>query len=120
MENPQFYGVRTTLIFCRFGCPSKQPRPENVSYLATIEEAALQGFRPCKRCRPDLETAPATALGHFISGQMLLLSAERPEASVEDLANALFLSKRQLERLVKQATGESPRALIRSQPGGGH
>lgn len=49
-----FYAVRTTGIFCRPSCKSKLPAQENVVYFATGEDAAAAGYRPCKRCRPDL------------------------------------------------------------------
>ena len=49
-----YYGVKTTGIYCRPSCESKLPKQENVTYFRTREEAEAAGFRPCKRCRPDL------------------------------------------------------------------
>lgn len=49
-----FYGVTTTGIFCRDACASRRPRSENVRRFASAREALREGFRPCKRCRPDL------------------------------------------------------------------
>ena len=49
-----FYGVKTTGIYCRPSCKSKLPKRENVAFFKTKEEAEKAGFRPCKRCRPDL------------------------------------------------------------------
>jgi AraC family transcriptional regulator of adaptative response/methylated-DNA-[protein]-cysteine methyltransferase len=49
-----FYGVKTTGIYCRPSCKSKLPKRENVVFFGTREEAEKAGFRPCKRCRPDL------------------------------------------------------------------
>jgi len=47
-----FYNaVRTTGIFCRPSC-SANPRPDNVIFYATREEALKNGFRACKRCKP--------------------------------------------------------------------
>jgi len=31
---PDVYAVRTTGIYCRFGCASRTPRPENVEFFA--------------------------------------------------------------------------------------
>ena len=53
-----FTGVKTTGIYCRPSCPARKPKPENVTFFARPDEAAQQGFRPCKRCRP-LEMAGA-------------------------------------------------------------
>jgi len=47
-----FLAVRTTGIFCRPSCPARPPRPENVSYYASLREALFAGYRACKRCRP--------------------------------------------------------------------
>lgn len=49
-----FYGVKTTGIYCRPSCKSKLPKRENVVFFRTGKEAEKAGFRPCKRCRPDL------------------------------------------------------------------
>lgn len=43
--------VRTTLIYCLPTCPAR-PKRENVYFVATAEEAAASGCRPCLRCRP--------------------------------------------------------------------
>lgn len=49
-----FYGVKTTGIFCRPSCKSKEPLRSNVEFFDEIEQAYAFGLRPCKRCRPDL------------------------------------------------------------------
>src|SRR5262245_14706690 len=51
-----YYGVRTTGVYCRPSCASRQPKPENVLFFALPEAARQAGFRACLRCRPD-ETA---------------------------------------------------------------
>jgi AraC family transcriptional regulator of adaptative response/methylated-DNA-[protein]-cysteine methyltransferase len=47
-----FVGVRSTGVFCRPSCAARAPRPENVTYYPTAEDAIDAGLRPCKRCRP--------------------------------------------------------------------
>lgn len=49
-----FYGVTTTGIFCRPSCKSRTPLPRHVVYFHDAEAALQAGFRPCKRCRPEL------------------------------------------------------------------
>ena len=46
-------GVLTTGIYCLVSCPARRPKPENVRFFPTEEEARAAGLRPCKRCRPD-------------------------------------------------------------------
>ncbi|MDX8045225.1 Ada metal-binding domain-containing protein [Gracilibacillus sp. S3-1-1] len=49
-----FYAVRTTGIFCRPSCKSKTPNIDNICFFENVEDAIHQGFRPCKRCQPEL------------------------------------------------------------------
>lgn len=51
-EGVFFAAVRSTRIFCRPTCPARKPRPENVDFYASADEALAAGFRPCRRCRP--------------------------------------------------------------------
>src|SRR5262249_19108071 len=68
-----FLAVKTTGIFCKPSCRARKPKPENVLFFATTNEAIDAGFRPCKRCRPcDVEgTSPA-----WIAGLLKAVSAE--------------------------------------------
>jgi methylphosphotriester-DNA--protein-cysteine methyltransferase len=46
--------VRTTGIYCLPTCrPPRKPKPENVTFYATPDDAKAAGFRACKLCRPD-------------------------------------------------------------------
>src|SRR5574337_1063245 len=47
-----YYAVRTTGVYCRPSCAARTPRPENVEFFATAEDAAGAGYRPCRRCSP--------------------------------------------------------------------
>ena len=53
--NGQFIvGVRTTKIYCLPSCrPPRKPKPENVTFYRTIDEARGAGLRACKLCKPD-------------------------------------------------------------------
>ena len=54
--------VRTTGIFCRPTCRARPPRPENVEFFADAAEAAAQGYRACKMCRPTEPPGRAPAV----------------------------------------------------------
>jgi AraC family transcriptional regulator of adaptative response/methylated-DNA-[protein]-cysteine methyltransferase len=47
------YAVRSTGVYCKPGCASRQPLRHNVEFFDTPEEAARAGYRACRRCRPD-------------------------------------------------------------------
>ncbi len=44
--------VKTTGIFCRPSCRARKPKPENIVFYDTAQEALQHGYRPCKVCRP--------------------------------------------------------------------
>jgi AraC family transcriptional regulator of adaptative response / DNA-3-methyladenine glycosylase II len=46
-------GVLTTGIYCLPSCTARKPRPENVRFFGSEDEARTAGLRPCRRCRPD-------------------------------------------------------------------
>jgi AraC family transcriptional regulator, regulatory protein of adaptative response / methylated-DNA-[protein]-cysteine methyltransferase len=48
-----FLAVKTTGIFCRPSCPS-QPKREHLEFFRSAGEAVRAGYRPCKRCQPEL------------------------------------------------------------------
>ena len=48
------YAVRSTGVVCRPGCRSRRPRAANVVLPLTLSAARAQGFRPRKRCRPEV------------------------------------------------------------------
>lgn len=54
-----FACVRTTGIFCRPTCSARKPKPENVEYAPTIQDALHRGYRPCQICDPMSSTASA-------------------------------------------------------------
>ena len=49
------FGVKTTKIICRPGCPSRVPLEKNIVLFDTMDEAIQSGYRPCKRCKPCTE-----------------------------------------------------------------
>lgn len=46
-------GVLTTGIYCLPSCRARKPRPDNVRFFGSVEEARAAGLRACRRCRPD-------------------------------------------------------------------
>ncbi len=47
------YAVRSTGIYCRPSCRSRRPKRENVAFYDLSDAAEADGFRPCKRCKPE-------------------------------------------------------------------
>lgn len=49
-----FLAVRTTGVVCRPGCKAKTPFRENVEFFVDLDTAIEKGYRPCKKCKPQL------------------------------------------------------------------
>ena len=58
-EGAFFMAVKTTGIFCRPVCTARKPKFENVEFFENAKDAMLNGYRPCKVCKP-LELAGST------------------------------------------------------------
>lgn len=58
-EGVFYTGVVTTGVFCRPSCRARKPKPENVIFYDTAQQAIQNGFRPCKICKP-MEQADET------------------------------------------------------------
>lgn len=99
------FGVRTTGIYCRPSCPARRPNRGNVAFFADGPAARSAGFRPCRRCRPDLPVRDPVAEAH----QLLADSNER--LTLEQLAARVALSAGHLQRQFKARYGLSPRSF---------
>ncbi|BCL74725.1 transcriptional regulator [Jeongeupia sp. HS-3] len=66
------YSVATTGVYCRPSC-SGRPKPQNVAFHASCDDAEAAGFRPCKRCRPRRQAeAIAWVCGESALGTVLV------------------------------------------------
>jgi AraC family transcriptional regulator of adaptative response/methylated-DNA-[protein]-cysteine methyltransferase len=108
-EGKFVYSVRTTGVYCRPACPSRRPKPEHVAFHATCEDAEREGFRACRRCRPN---AASLAERH---AAMVARACRRIEQSEElpkldALAAAAGASAFYFHRVFKSITGMTPKA----------
>jgi AraC family transcriptional regulator of adaptative response/methylated-DNA-[protein]-cysteine methyltransferase len=102
------YALRTTRVYCRPSCPSRRPRPDNVAFFRHGAEAEDQGFRACRRCRPD---APATdeRVARVEAACQMLDDGDRDGARVGDVAANLGVSPDALRREFRRVLGVSPK-----------
>jgi AraC family transcriptional regulator, regulatory protein of adaptative response / methylated-DNA-[protein]-cysteine methyltransferase len=99
--------VRSTHIYCRPSCPARRPLRRNVVFFHTREEAEHQGFRPCRRCKPN-EVSGSVALVER-AARHLLESSEDVRPAV--IAKRLGTTQATLRRAFLQVTGLSLRKL---------
>jgi AraC family transcriptional regulator, regulatory protein of adaptative response / methylated-DNA-[protein]-cysteine methyltransferase len=112
-----FYGVKTTGIFCRPACPSRLPRRGNVRFFTTVREARQAGFRPCRRCRPEVPSRAEPHIEKIVRACELIREAEEPP-TLARLAEAVSLSPYHFHRVFKRAVGITPKgyaAAIRAE-----
>ena len=92
------------------------PRPQNVRFHATREEAERAGFRPCKRCRPD---RPSLAEQHaaIVTEACRVLETAAGTTTLEELAGRAAMSPFHFHRVFKSVTGLTPRAYAAAHRG---
>lgn len=112
-----FVGVTSTGIFCRPSCPATTPRRANVRFYPTAAAAQHEGFRACRRCRPD--TAPGSPEWNQradLAGRAMRLVNDGlvDREGVGGLARRLAVSERHLHRILVAELGAGPLALARA------
>lgn len=100
------YAVRTTRVYCRPSCPSRRPRPENVAFFHHGADAEVEGYRACRRCRPE---APATDERVERVEAACRLFDDGDGARVADVAATLGVSPDALRRDFGRVLGVSPK-----------
>lgn len=114
-----FYtAVRTTGIYCRPSCPATTPRRRNVVFYRTAAAAQREGFRACRRCRPDAVPGSAewNVRGDVVARVMRLVADGAVERlGVAGVAQRLGYSQRHLNRLVTGELGAGVLAIARAQ-----
>jgi AraC family transcriptional regulator of adaptative response/methylated-DNA-[protein]-cysteine methyltransferase len=61
-----YFGVKTTGVYCRPGCPSPMPRRENVVFAFSPARLVAAGYRPCRRCRPEQSGKPEASIAAVV------------------------------------------------------
>ncbi len=105
------YAVKTTGIYCRPSCASRQPRPANVTFFALPALAEAEGYRACKRCRPrEAQIADPGALLAQQVADYLSAHVDDPAAlSMEAIGAAMGYAPGHVSTVFKAALGVTPR-----------
>lgn len=104
-----FFGVKTTGVYCRPGCPARMPKSENIDLFQTREEAENAGFRPCKRCRPE-EIGVHDRESEIVAEICRRIERADHAPKLAELASGVGLSPHYVHRLFKRTVGVTPRA----------
>ncbi len=104
-----FYSVRTTGVYCRPSCGARPARPENVAFHPSAADAERAGFRPCKRCKPNLPPLAERRVAAVTELCRLIESCDEVP-SLDRLAKHAGLSAFHTHRVFKAVTGVTPKA----------
>lgn len=100
--------VRSTHIYCRPSCPARRPLRRNVVFFHTGQEAEKEGFRPCRRCRPNEVAGPIALVERAVKE---LAQSGEDTVRFDALAAKLGTTAATLRRAFLQTTGLRPRDL---------
>ena len=111
-----YFAVTTTGIYCRPTCPAPRAKAKNVRYYPTAAAAAADGYRPCRRCRPELAPGLTSSDSGPVARAMAAIDegALDAESTVGELAGAVGCSERQLRRLFRDQLGATPNRLAQT------
>ncbi|WP_374435760.1 Ada metal-binding domain-containing protein [Inhella sp.] len=105
-----FVAVSSTRVYCRPVCRVRTPKAANCSFYELAAAAEAAGYRPCRKCRPELAPRAFSAL--VASEQLAQAARERLDAGwlqgLADLAAELGVTDRHLRRIFQQHWGVSP------------
>lgn len=103
------YSVRSTGVYCQPSCASRTPARENVRIHDSSDDAEREGFRACRRCRPDLP--PRSERHAAIVADLCRRMEDSDEPlGLRDLAEAAGMSMYYLHRVFKSIIGVTPKA----------
>jgi len=108
-----FYAVKTTGIFCRPSCKSKTPNYDNIYFFENAANAIQQGFRPCKRCQPELSTVTYDPQQEIVDESINYLKQHYQEKiTLNSLAFKIGVSPYYLSRIFKERLGITPHKYL--------
>ncbi|MEA2704239.1 MAG: AraC family transcriptional regulator [Actinomycetota bacterium] len=113
MDGVFVYSVRTTGVYCRPGCAARRPRRQNVLFFATPADAVVEGFRACRRCRPDGARIDDPGIASVVAVCRWLEHPDEDHAP-DVLAGRVGWSKRHLQRRFSEVVGVSMAAYGRA------
>ena len=107
LDGRVWVGVRTTRIYCLPSCRARKPNRENVRFYVSRSQAEQDGFRPCRKCQPEVHGGRRT-LERAALLRWLAQLAEG-DARIGHLARANGVSPSRLYRMFRRHLGHGPR-----------
>ena len=102
------YAVKTTGIYCNPSSLARLPKPQNVEFFDSAEQARAAGYRPSKRAAKDQSELAAQHAATVAAACRRIESAETLP-TLGELAEAAGLSSFHFHRVFKAVTGLTPK-----------
>jgi AraC family transcriptional regulator of adaptative response / methylphosphotriester-DNA alkyltransferase methyltransferase len=99
--------VHTTGVYCLPSCRARKPKRENVRFYLSRSDAERDGFRACRRCRPEVHGGRRALEQAALHRWLRELAAG--ESGIEQLARANGSSPSGLYRMFRRHLGHGPR-----------
>ena len=103
------YGVRSTGIYCRPICPSRRPQRKQAVFFPVPELAEQAGFRPCRRCDPQLSRSSDPQLEMVRHVCRYIEDNSKGIPTLRELGSQVGVSQDHLQRVFKRIMGITPR-----------
>ena len=108
------FSVATTGVYCRPSCAARPALTCNLGFHATPAAAERAGFRPCRRCRPELPPRTAREAALVADACRAIEAAETPPG-LAVLAAAAACSPAHFHRMFRRVVGVTPHAYAVAQ-----
>lgn len=117
-RNPQaeghfVYGAITTRIVCRPTCNCRVAMRKNVVFFNNMREAKAQGYRSCKRCKPE-QVSGWNKSREFINASCSMIhdrAINGDKLDIDAIIKDIGVSKWHFYRMFKNYTGVTPRSF---------
>lgn len=103
------YSVATTGVYCHPSCAARPALRHNIAFHADRHAAERAGFRPCKRCRPDLPPR-AEREAALVAAACRAIEAAEDAPSLAALAAEAGISPHHFHRTFRRVAGVTPKA----------
>jgi len=107
LDGRVWVAVRTTGVYCLPSCRARKPNSANVRFYFSRDGVEQDGFRPCRKCRPEVhggrQALERAALRHWLD------QLAETDARIAPLARAKGVSTSRLYRMFRRNLGHGPR-----------
>src|ERR1043166_1791691 len=103
------FAVRSTGIYCRPSCPARRPHREQVKFFQVREAAEQEGFRACKRCKPQRAKSDDPRIDLVRRICHAIEEHDEEPQTLATLSQETNVSAHHLQRTFKEVMGVTPR-----------